>query len=90
MPTIINIQNADSKAQDIYVLQLQIRDATQKLTMPTLGKPFAPCYVRYLHCRFTTLPNGYRCLPTKICGTRYRHYRGSEVPYSNLRYRIAP
>jgi hypothetical protein len=38
MPTIINIQNADSKAQDIYVLQLQIREATQKLTMPTLGK----------------------------------------------------
>ena len=38
MPTIINIQNADGKAQDIYVLQLQIRDATQKLTMPTLGK----------------------------------------------------
>jgi hypothetical protein len=37
MPTIINIQNADSKAQDIYVLQLQIREATQKLSMPTLG-----------------------------------------------------
>ena len=37
MPTIINIQNADSKAQDIYVLQLQIREATQKLSMSTLG-----------------------------------------------------
>lgn len=42
MPTIINIQNADSKAQDIYVLQLQIREATQKLTMPTLGIPANP------------------------------------------------
>ncbi len=50
MPTIINIQNADSKAQDIYVLQLQIRDATQKLTMPTLGKAFSPSSLTY---RFT-------------------------------------
>ncbi len=58
MPTIINIQNADSKAQDIYVLQLQIRDATQKLTMPTLGKAFSPYYVSLLRYCFTTLPMG--------------------------------
>ncbi len=49
MPTIINIQNADSKAQDIYVLQLQIRDATQKLTMPTLGKAFSPSSLSFYY-----------------------------------------
>jgi hypothetical protein len=58
MPTIINIQNADSKAQDIYVLQLQIRDATQKLTMPTLGKAFSPYYGSSLS--FYYVANRYR------------------------------
>ena len=37
MPTIINIQNVDNTQQQIYLLQLQIREATQKLTMPSLG-----------------------------------------------------
>lgn len=42
MQTIINITNVDTKQQDIYLLQLQIRDATQKLTMPSLGIPPNP------------------------------------------------
>jgi len=42
MPTIINIQNVDNTQQQIYLLQLQIREATQKLTMPSLGIPPNP------------------------------------------------
>ena len=42
MPTIINIANTDTKAQDIYLLQLGIREATSKLAMPNLGIPPNP------------------------------------------------
>jgi len=39
MPTIINVKNSDNKAQEIYILQLQIREATMKLGLPNLGIP---------------------------------------------------
>ena len=39
MPTIINVKNTDNKAQEIYILQLQIREATMKLGLPNLGIP---------------------------------------------------
>jgi len=42
MPTIINISNTDTKAQDIYLLQLGIRETTSKLAMPNLGIPPNP------------------------------------------------
>jgi len=42
MQTIINVANVDNKQQQIYLLQLQIREATQKLTMPSLGIPPNP------------------------------------------------
>jgi len=42
MPTIININQADNKAQDIYVVQLQIREVTHKLGLPNLGIPPNP------------------------------------------------
>jgi len=42
MPTIINIANTDTKSQDIYLLQLGIREATSKLAMPNLGIPPNP------------------------------------------------
>lgn len=42
LPTMINIANADTKAQEIYILQLQIREATNKLGLPSLGIPINP------------------------------------------------
>jgi len=42
MPTIININNTDTKAQDIYLLQLGIRECTSKMAMPNLGIPPNP------------------------------------------------
>ena len=40
MQTIINVANTDNKQQQIYLLQLQIREATQKLALPSLGMAF--------------------------------------------------
>ena len=37
MQTIINVANATENQQQIYLLQLQIRDTTQKLAEPNLG-----------------------------------------------------
>eukprot|EP00088_Acartia_fossae_P021316 TRINITY_DN2278_c0_g1_i9.p1 TRINITY_DN2278_c0_g1~~TRINITY_DN2278_c0_g1_i9.p1 ORF type:complete len:518 (-),score=143.18 TRINITY_DN2278_c0_g1_i9:610-2163(-) len=42
MQTIINIANTSDKQQQIYLLQLQIREATQKLAEPNLGIPPNP------------------------------------------------
>jgi len=42
MQTIININQVDTKQQDIYLLQLQIRDATSKLALSNLGIPPNP------------------------------------------------
>ena len=40
MQTIINVANATETQQQIYLLQLQIRDCTQKLQQPNLGQVF--------------------------------------------------
>jgi len=42
MQTIINVANATETQQQIYLLQLQIRDCTQKLQQPNLGIPPHP------------------------------------------------
>jgi len=42
MPTIININNTDTKAQDIYLLQLGIKECTSKMAMPNVGIPPNP------------------------------------------------
>jgi len=42
MQTIINVANATENQQQIYLLQLQIRDTTQKLAEPNLGIPPNP------------------------------------------------
>ena len=43
MSTIVNVEKmGDEKAQEIYLLNLQIREITAKMGTPTLGIPLNP------------------------------------------------
>ena len=43
MSTIVNVERmGDEKAQEIYLLNLQIREITAKMGTPTLGIPLNP------------------------------------------------